>query len=149
MHQELTRSEQHRRYQLSWLRNRLAYSGAAAHAAMSTVVSDSGDLVLSGEQDRGRLLGTGDWRITGNELGNVLRGNAGNNTLEGGAGDDWLNSPAMDAIYSVAAYARVPCARGRFDAKNRVCKAGKWSWRDSTICRAGAPARKAARSPAA
>ena len=53
------------------------------------------------------------------------------------------------ATESIAFCARKPCASGRFDAEKRVCRAGKSRWRDRTFCQAGAPARKAARSPAA
>ncbi len=53
------------------------------------------------------------------------------------------------ATESIAAYAHTPCARGRFYAEKRVCRVGKWRWRDRTFRQAGAPAQRAARSPAA
>ena len=73
----------------------IAYSGAAIQALLESTMS-AADLALAPGKTRGRLLGAGDWRISGNALDNLLHGNAGNNALEGGAGDDKLLGGAGD-----------------------------------------------------
>jgi VCBS repeat-containing protein len=78
----------------------VSYKGAEVQALMNTLISDSGDLDLGDGKERGRLLGTGDWRLGGNELANLLHGNEGHNTLEGGAGNDTLlGGGGDDAVY--------------------------------------------------
>jgi hypothetical protein len=69
--------------------------------------------------------------------------------LYGRDGDDWVNSPAVAAIYLVAAYARASCARGRFDVRNRVSGARASRWRGRALRQAGEPIKSAARSLAA
>jgi len=65
------------------------YSGAEIAALLEAKVADS-DLTLGDGDANGRLLGSGNWRISGNDRANLLHGNAGHNVLEGRAGDDML-----------------------------------------------------------
>ena len=65
------------------------YDRAAIAALFEARMADS-DLVLGAGEAHGRLLGTANWRISGNALSNLLQGNAGHNTLDGYAGDDTL-----------------------------------------------------------
>lgn len=79
-----------------------AYNSAELRDILEGATSDAGDLVLASAVHDGRLLGTGDWSITGNDLDNVLTGNAGNNIVDGGPGGaDRLAGGAGDDTYIV------------------------------------------------
>lgn len=55
-------------------------------------------VVLGSGIEHGTLLGTGNFKLTGNGLDNSLRGNAGNNLLDGGAGADRMFGGAGDDV---------------------------------------------------
>ncbi|MDC6168287.1 calcium-binding protein [Paucibacter sp. XJ19-41] len=69
----------------------VSYTGDQFRAAIKGRTSAAGDVVLAPNEITGRLQGVGDYRVTGNALGNVLHGNIGNNTLTGAQGNDSLN----------------------------------------------------------
>jgi trimeric autotransporter adhesin len=73
-----------------------AYSGDQLRATVEATLAADGDITLAPGYVSGRLLGTSDWRLTGNALANLLNGNGGRNILTGGEGDDTLNGGGGD-----------------------------------------------------
>ncbi|WP_240001855.1 calcium-binding protein [Parvibium lacunae] len=82
--------------------NGRVYSSTELKIIFEGASADNGDLILPTGIFNGQLLGSGNWKITGNELDNRLRGNAGNNILDGAGGADRLEGGAGDDVYIVS-----------------------------------------------
>jgi Ca2+-binding RTX toxin-like protein len=63
------------------------------------LVKSSASYELSSHVEELNLTGSGNIDATGNELGNIIRGNIGNNVLDGGAGVDFLIGGLGDDTY--------------------------------------------------